>query len=128
MKPRTRAMYLAVFLALTLAGCDLAKSSRDGIASAKGALDKAKLQYSCGTPTQNASVCNRIAQGVAIKDTAINALEIYCSGPQFDAGTGACQPSTDPDKKKVLADKLNAAMRQLNQIMSDLKPFLHGGK
>lgn len=118
---------LVLLLALGLAGCDLAKSSRDGIASAKGALDKAKLEYSCGTPSEGA-VCGKIRQAVAVKDVAIDALSIYCSGPSFEAG-GACNgPAKGTSAAQQAADKLNAAMRQLNQIMADLKPLLKGGK
>jgi len=104
---------------LLLAGCDLAKSSRDGIASAKGALDAYKAEYQCGTP-QATAACGKVQAAVGVKDLAIDALTIYCSGPGFDTG-GPCQPSPDKDKKQVAALKLQALMKELNQIMRDLQ-------
>ncbi len=106
-------------LMLLMAGCDVAKSSRDGIASAKGALDAYKAEYQCNTATPQAA-CGKVQSAVALKDLAIDALTVYCSGPGFDSG-GPCQPSPDKDKKQVAALKLQAVMKQLNQIMKDLQ-------
>lgn len=122
MRKRTWAILDALVLgtALLVSGCQpIERSARDAIAAAKGALDAYKVEYKCGTAGAE-PVCATITSAVAVKDLAIDALLVYCAGPSFDAGTGPCQPSPEPDKKKVAAIKLNAVVTQLNQIMKDV--------
>lgn len=90
----------------------LQANAQDAIATAKGFLDEAKKQHPECSLDQTALVCHTIAQAVAAKDTLINAVSVYCSGPEFDSG-GTCTPHSD---KETL---VMSALTNLRQIMAD---------
>ncbi len=119
MKRAFPAMLVAV---LVIAGCTpLERSAYNVIVGAKGFLDKERaLHPECAT-TPETTVCQDLTQAVAAKDSLINALEVYCSGPQFESG-GACQPPAKgtPAAEQATA-KLQAAINNYNQIAADLK-------
>lgn len=120
-------LFLLVALTVGMAGCQPPEmSARDSIATAKGFLDsEAKAHPECNSaPT--GQVCVLVNKGNAVKHTAIDALELYCSGPGFESG-GACQPPTDKIAKDQAAEKLKAAIRNLDQIVKDIKA-ISGGK
>jgi len=107
---------------LIMAACSpIEVTARDGIAAAKGFLDsQAALHNECNAdPT--AQVCALINKGNAAKHVAIDALEQYCTGPAFDAGTGPCQVPTDKTRKDTLQSQLSGALNNLNQTISDIK-------
>lgn len=112
------ALCITLCLCLMTVACGpLEQSARNGIATAKGFLDQEKVAHpECAGATPSVSpVCTLIHKGVAAKDVTIDALEQYCSGPEFDAGTGPCSPNA------ALSDKLKAALRDLNAIIGDIK-------
>lgn len=112
---------LAVMFAFS--GCDKAASNaRDAIAASKGVIQTAQTQYldQCKADP-SANPCSLINRGVAAQNTAINALELYCTGqatPSFDQG-GTCHPD------KSLEPKLTAAITDLNSIIASLKGVIH---
>ncbi|MBZ5523572.1 MAG: hypothetical protein LAP21_15165 [Acidobacteriia bacterium] len=86
----------------------------------------------CGTRDANdkwqsshntANVCVALDKAVAGKDTLIDLLETYCSGPQFDSG-GACNPPTDKTVKNQLEVKIRSAISLYTQTETDLKTLL----
>ena len=108
---------------LLLAGCQpIEKSARDAIAGAKGVTDVLQEQYQAkcqADPTQ--SECAAINRAGAARNVAIDALEIYCAGPGFDAGTGPCEPPRDKAAREILADKLKAAILDLQRNVGDVR-------
>lgn len=105
-----------------LASCnDFAGKSAKTIAAASAFINAENAQHaiSCNAnPSQQ--VCQLLVRSSAAVNTAIDALETYCGGPQF-AGGGNCQPHA------AYADKVNAAIMGLSQDVSDIKQ-LTGGK
>ena len=117
---------LLLALSLTLVACQpIEKSARDGIAGAKSLLDYYKLEFKCGTPDAGPK-CPAVARGVAAKDFAIDVLLVYCAGPSFNSG-GACEPSKSKDARAALATKLEAALKDMQRNINDLRG-LRGGR
>jgi len=106
-------------LLLILAGCaPLQDTARDAIAASKGVLESAQLQHrdSCiADPHQK--TCVIIHDGVAAENSAIDALELYCS----NSGAQSFQTGGPCIVDKSAAPKLEAALANLNQIISDVK-------
>lgn len=118
---RFAAIFLSTILVAGLTGCDPAKPARDSIAVAKGILITLQAQHQECKADPSPAICQNINRGVAAENLAIDALEVYCSGPEFDAGTGPCQPSPEKTLRENAARKLAAAITNLNQIIGDLK-------
>ena len=116
-----RKLAILVALAVCIAGCTpIERSAYNTIVGAKAFLDQEKLSHpECATATTE--ICVDLKKAVASKDLLIDALEVYCSGPQFEAG-GACQA---PQKGTAAYDqavaKLQAAIAAYNQVAADLK-------
>lgn len=93
----------------------------DAVVAAKAFTDKVKLQHpECATGVVS-TLCSDLAKAVAAKDTLIDAVEIYCAGPDFNGG-GACNPPAKGTPAAVQAvAKLNAAIAVYNQTELDLK-------
>jgi hypothetical protein len=119
MKRITPALIVAF---LWLSGCTpLERTAYQTIVAAKAFLDSERAQHQECATTPETTVCHDLAQAVAAKDSLINALEIYCSGPQFETG-GACQAPDLHTAAGVQAEaKLRAAITNYNQISADLK-------
>ena len=131
--------FFVVALCFVMIGCTpLEKQAYDVIVGAKAFLDSAKAQHpECTTTARFVApdgtthtaipaipICGTIRQATFAKDALIDALEIYCSGPQFESG-GACQP---PAKGTPAFDqaqnKLKDTIADYNQIANDLKGSL----
>jgi len=68
-----------------------------------------------------------LGKAVGAKDALIDAITVYCSGPDFNAG-GACNAPDLHTAAGVQAEaKLRAAITNYNQISADLKTAT-GGK
>jgi hypothetical protein len=129
---KTLALLPAV--ALLLAGCPLSPPERiayETVVAAKAFTDKTKSQHpECNPATGTAptaatsTVCIDIAKAVSAKDALIDAAEVYCAGPDFNA-VGACNPPAKgtPASTQALA-KLNAAVAAYNKIAAELKGVL----
>jgi len=65
-----------------------------------------------------------LAKAIAAKDLLIDAVEVYCAGPEFNGG-GKCDPPAKgtPAYDQVIA-KLNAALASYEQSETDLKGVL----
>jgi hypothetical protein len=114
MKQLASILILALLTVACPTSTPIEKTARDGIATAKGFLDSEKTQHQeCIGGSFPA--CDLINKAVAAKDVTIDALEAYCSGPAFDAGTGPCTPQA------ALKDKLTGALTNLNQTIADIK-------
>jgi hypothetical protein len=113
---------------LLLAGCTpLERTAYNTVVAAKAFLDKEKQQHpECATGSTSV-ICEDIGKAVGAKDSLINAITIYCSGPDFNNG-GACNAPDLHSEAGVQAEaKLRAAIAQYNQIQADLKTAT-GGK
>lgn len=129
-----RIMVLAV--CLSLCGCTpTERLAYNVIVGAKAFLDSEKKAHTecspvpvqlpngqMGQSVQGTAVCVDLARATAAKDSLIDAVEIYCSGPQFATAGGACQPPKKGTPGYVQAEaKLKAAIANYSQIEADLK-------
>lgn len=110
--------------ALVLTGCTpIEKQAYKIIVGAKAFIDaEKKIHAECATSTS--PLCGNLQRATAAKDALIDAAEVYCSGPQFEAG-GACQPPAKgtPAATQAIA-KLKAAMAAYEQTEKDVKGAL----
>lgn len=103
-----------------LSGCSpLETQAYRAIVGAKAFIDaEHKIHPEC-TATATQEPCTYLVRAAAAKDLMIDAAEVYCSGPQFEAG-GKCQP---PSKGTAAYDmataKLKAAISTYSQAQSD---------
>lgn len=108
-----------------LLGCSGAeKNARDAIAASKGAIETAQNKYmeTCKADATQ-QPCVIVNKAVAAQNTAINALELYCSGTAPTGGQdfqhgGVCHAD------KSLQPKLDAAVADLNQIIASVKGII----
>lgn len=107
---------------LILTACPpVQETARDGVATAKGYLDSAKAAHpECAAAQVNVGVCTLLSRATGAKDAVIDAVNVYCSSPSYDSTGGVCVPN------KSAKPKLDAALRDLNQILTDVKKI--GGK
>jgi len=129
-----------LLLAVTLSGCaaiksnpphpgttdPLANNAYDVIVGAKGYLESEKSQHPECATTPNTSTCSLIRQAIGGKDLLIDALSVYCSGPNFLNG-GVCDPPAKGTPAYAQAAvKLQAAISNYNTIAADLKKVTGG--
>lgn len=116
---------LVVLACVVMTACTpVEKQAYNTIIGAKAFLDHTRaLHPECAT-TPNTTVCQGINRTTGAKDALIDAVKVYCSGPQFENG-GACQPPAKgtPTHDQAVA-KLKAAIASYNQIEKDLKGAL----
>lgn len=108
-----------------LAGCTpLERQAYEAVVASKAFLDSAKSKHpECATGGSTA-VCTDLAKATAAKDTLIDAVEVYCAGPDFNAGN-ACNPPAKGTPAAVQATaKVQAALAAYNQTAADLKGVL----
>ena len=120
-----------VVTALVLAGCTpLERTAYNTVVAAKAFLDKEKSQHpecaSGGGVTAAAApmvspICQDLNKATGAKDSLINAIEVYCSGPDFNNGGKCNQPDLHSASGVQAEAKLRAAITQYNQIAADLK-------
>lgn len=115
--------------AVFLAGCTpLERTAYQTVVAAKAFLDQEKLAHpECATGSTSV-VCADINKAVGAKDALIDAITVYCSGPDFNNG-GACNAPDLHSAAGVNAEaKLRAAIAMYNQTAADLKQATGGGK
>ena len=122
-----RFMAIAV-TALVLAGCTpIERTAYQTVVAAKAFLDKEKSQHPECATTPSTAVCEDLTKATGAKDALIDAITVYCSGPDFNNG-GACNAPDLHTAAGVTAEaKLRAAITNYNQIAADLKAAT-GGK
>jgi hypothetical protein len=113
---------------LVLVGCSpVERQAYRTVVAAKAFLDaekKAHPECSATDVTNVGALCDDLRKATAAKDVLIDALEVYCSGADFENG-GACQPPTKgtPAQTQAVA-KLKAALAYYEQTETDLKGVL----
>jgi len=117
-----------LFLAFSLSGCSpLERQAYNVVVGAKAFLDKEKQNHPECPAAATSTVCVDLGKAVGAKDALIDAITVYCSGPDFNAG-GACNAPDLHTAAGVQAEaKLRAAITNYNQISADLKTAT-GGK
>ena len=101
------------------------KTAYNTVVAAKAFTDKMKsLHPECASPTAISSgnvLCADLAKATAAKDALIDAIEVYCAGPNFNGG-GACDPPAKGTPAATQATtKLQAAISAYTQTEVDLK-------
>ena len=120
MKPL--AILLAFWLALLAWACPPPhESARDTIAFNKGILDSVQADYleKC-TANPEQRICQEINRAGNAHNLAIQALIVYCGSPEFEAGA-PCTPPANKEVRKQLHDKLKVAVKNLQEIIRNLK-------
>lgn len=112
----------AVVLALFVAGCSpIERQAYNVVVGAKGFLDAERKAHPECTSVGVSALCGKLSQAVSAKDGLIDAVEVYCSGPEFETG-GACQPPAKGSSALVQATaKIKAAIAIYEQAEKDLK-------
>lgn len=128
MRIRFVAICAVLGVLFTLGGCaSIEKQARDGIAAANGYITSARAQHPECDPrahpeNQPQTSCQVIRRTTEANNVAIDALETYCGGPAFDAGTGPCTPpAKNTSAYNSALNKLQSALNNLNQTASDIK-------
>lgn len=103
------------------------RSAYNTVVAATAFTDKIKSQHPECAAGLVTPLCADVQKAVAANNLLIDAVKIYCAGPDFDGG-GAC----DPPKKGTPAfqqasAKLQAAIAGYNQAETDLKTALKPG-
>ena len=117
-------LFLITTLTMVFITCTpLEKQAYNTVIASKAFIDAEKRAHpEC--LSAKSTLCDNLTKATAAKDALIDAAEVYCSGPQFEAG-GACQP---PAKGTPAADqatiKLKAAIAAYNQTAKDVKGAL----
>jgi hypothetical protein len=116
-----RLLWILPFTIL-LAGCPkLVQNAYSVIVGAKAFTDQIAMQHpECATGVVS-TVCVDLRKAVSAKDALIDAVEIYCAGPNFNSG-GACdEPAKGTPAAAQATAKLQAAIASWNQAQLDLK-------
>lgn len=97
------------------------KTAYNTIVAAKAFLDNMRDKHPECQTGATSTLCVDVRKAVAAKDLLISALQVYCSGPEFEAG-GSCQAPTagTPKGDEALA-KLKAAIANYDKISADIK-------
>ena len=115
---------IAVILAvcLVMVGCTpVERTAYNTVVAAKAFLDTEKKVHTECVPGATTTVCVDIAKAVAAKDVLIDAITVYCAGPDFTTG-GACNaPKKGTPGYAQAVAKVNAAIANYNQVATDLK-------
>lgn len=116
---------LVILSVVFLSGCPkLEQDAYNVIIAAKGFTDSIKLQHPECASGAKTTVCVDLAKAIAAKDLIIDAVETYCSGPNFNA-TGSCDaPAKGTPAYTQAVAKLNSAIASYNQVSTDLKGVL----
>jgi hypothetical protein len=115
----------AILLAALLVACTpLERQAYEAVVASKAFLDSVKAKHpECGTGATS-TLCTDLSKATAAKDSLIDAVEVYCAGPDFNAGN-ACNPPKKGTPAAVQATaKVQAALAAYNQTASDLKGVL----
>ncbi len=99
------------------------------VVAAKAFIDKEKAAHpECATASiQTNTVCLDLSKATGAKDALIDVVEALCAGPNFNTG-GACDfPKKGTSGYQQALDKMNAAIANYNQSVTDFKNAT-GGK
>lgn len=118
-------LLLVAPILVAIAGCSQPVESiaRDGIAAASGFLNNQNSIHTdeCKKDAMQPT-CQQLSRASHALNLTITALEVYCAGPAFDAGTGPCQPPAA--NQAALEQKLVAALSNLNVEITETKKVL----
>jgi hypothetical protein len=122
-----RIVSLALFAFVLCSGfvCTSAeRAAYNTVVAAKAFTDKVKAQHPECSAGLNTPLCANVSKTVAAKDFLIDAVEVYCAGPNFNGG-GACDPPAKGTPAFTQAQaKMQAAIAQYEQTEKDLKAVL----
>lgn len=118
---RRNLVLVALVFSMFLAGCSpVERQAYNTIVAAKGFLDSLKSQHpECVSATS--ALCVDLKRATSAKDSLIDAVEVYCSGPQFENGGPCNAPAKGTPAAQQAADKLKAAIANYEQTEKDLK-------
>lgn len=120
-----RLLSLAVLATASVSLCGCPKVSQVAYSTIVGATaftDKVSAQHpECGQASAVSTMCVDLRKAISANNALIDAVKVYCAGPNFDAG-GACDEPTKGAPGSVQAlSKLQAAISAYNQAAADLK-------
>jgi hypothetical protein len=114
---------------LVIAGCTpVERTAYQTVVAAKSFLDSEKASHpECATVPES-TICSDIQKAVGAKDALIDAITVYCSGPDFNTGGSCNAPQKGTAAYDQAAAKLQAAIGLYNQAAADLKQATGGKK
>ena len=114
-------------IVLLLAGCGegFYKYARDGIAASKGAIGAAQAEYmeKC-TADPSLQPCITINKAIDAQNLAVDALNLYCSGPQWDLPGGECDPPSSKETRAHLESRVRAALNAMSGIIAEVEGLI----
>ena len=106
---------------LLVACTPVERSAYNTVVAAKAFLDTERKAHPECVAGATSTLCTDITKAVAAKDVLIDAITIYCSGPNF-LNNGPCDaPKKGTPGAQQAVDKLTAAIANYKQIAADLK-------
>ena len=118
---------LVLLLCFVLTGCQpFEMTARDAIVTAGAFLRQAQANHleECLAYTKfgvnlgkSDVLCPAITKAVSAHNIAVSALDAYCASPDYENG-GPCVPN------KELQPKVEAALRELESVLAELKRLL----
>ena len=124
MHKRHKIAVLSLFIPMMLfvSGCPaVERDAYNTAVAAKAFLDTERKAHPECVAGSTGQLCTTIVKAVAAKDVLLDALTVYCGGPNFASG-GACDaPKKGTPGAQQAIDKLNAAIANYKVIQADLK-------
>lgn len=114
--------FALLICAVSFAGCSpLESTAYQTVVSANAFTHRMKdLHPECATGATT-SLCGFLSKATSAKDALIDATEIYCAGPDFNAGGKCNPPAKGTDARTQAEAKLRAAISLYEQAETDLK-------
>ena len=116
-----------LLVVLLLAGCESGfyKYARDGIAASKGAIEAAQAEYMEKCTTDPAlPPCVTINKAIDAQNLTVDALNLYCSGPQWDLPGGECDPPSSKETRAHLESRVRAALNAMSGIIAEVEGLI----
>jgi hypothetical protein len=115
---------LIAVLTLASVGCSpLEQQAYKSVVAANAFIKAEKAQHPECATNPSAAICQNFQKATSAKDLLIDAIEQYCSSPDFDAGKPCVKPSGQAGD--IAKQQLQSAVANLNQVLTDVKGAVH---
>lgn len=120
--PRRLPLATLLVLSLSLAACTpLEKVAYNTVIAANAFTKKMLTLHPECSAGATSALCVNLRKAQSAKDALIDAVEVYCANPAFDAGGVCTPPAKGTPTAQQAADKLRAAIAAWNQTAADVK-------
>ena len=126
-------LLIAVGLAVCLSGCPALETNVvRTLGSSKGLIEVEMGKHGECNPANasmpSTSICTALGRAIPAQHAAVLLLDSYCSSTDYLTGGKPCSPPTDPNAKKDLQVKLQAAVNNLKPLIDAIRAAAGGAK